>query len=243
MSFGPAAPSSFVRLFAVSGGLAFGASLVYGLVSYLTIFAAPSGAWTAGQGIPALAVNALLFTIFALHHSFFAWTTVKAWVRTHAPAALERSIYVWCASLLFAATIWFWVPVPGTAWAVDGPVAALLVMLQIAGVVITLAASRSLGLLDLAGVAQAESRGAPVDRPLMRTGLYGLVRHPIYLAWVLLVWPTPLMTGSRLTFAAISTLYLVLAVPIEERRLGRDFGPSYTDYRRQVRWRMIPFVY
>jgi len=241
MSIGPAAASPFVRLFAVSGGLVFGMSLVYGLVSYLTTFAGAPGPWTGEAGLPAVTVNVLLFTGFAMHHSFFAWAQVKAWVRRVAPEGLERSIYVWCASLLFAAVIWCWAPVPGTAWAVEGPGAALLALLQISGVILTLAASRRLGILDLAGVAEVE--GTAVNRPLMRTGLYGIVRHPIYLAWVLMVWPAPLMTGSRLTFAAISTLYLVVAVPIEERRLDRDFGAAYAEYRRQVRWRMIPFLY
>ena len=38
-------------------------------------------------------------------------------------------------------------------------------------------------------------------------------------------------------------LYLALAVPLEERDLGRAFGADYDAYKRDVRWRMVPFVY
>ena len=47
----------------------------------------------------------------------------------------------------------------------------------------------------------------------------------------------------HLTFAAITTLYLVVAVPWEERSLARTFGDDYARYTRRVRWRIVPFVY
>jgi len=71
-------------------------------------------------------------------------------------------------------------------------------------------------------------------------GPYRYVRHPIYLGWVLLVFAAPTMPMGRLLFAAVSTLYLVVAVPFEERSLVAEFGPAYRDYQRQVRWRLVP---
>jgi protein-S-isoprenylcysteine O-methyltransferase Ste14 len=97
--------------------------------------------------------------------------------------------------------------------------------------------------MALAGIPQAEGRAVAAPATLRTAGVYGLVRHPIYLAWLLMVWPTPMMTGSRLTFAIVSTIYLMLAVPFEERSLVREFGPAYRDYQRRVRWRMMPFLY
>ena len=60
---------------------------------------------------------------------------------------------------------------------------------------------------------------------------------------MLLVWAASDMTTGRLVFAAISTAYLVVAVPFEERSLRRRFGPSYDAYRRTVRWRIVPGLY
>jgi protein-S-isoprenylcysteine O-methyltransferase Ste14 len=54
---------------------------------------------------------------------------------------------------------------------------------------------------------------------------------------------TPLMTGTRLSFAATSTLYLLLAIPFEERSLEDTFGEAYRAYRQRVRWRMLPGLY
>ena len=51
------------------------------------------------------------------------------------------------------------------------------------------------------------------------------------------------MTGTRAAFAIISTVYLMLAIPWEERGLVATFGPQYEAYRQRVRTRMIPFVY
>jgi protein-S-isoprenylcysteine O-methyltransferase Ste14 len=51
------------------------------------------------------------------------------------------------------------------------------------------------------------------------------------------------MTLGRFTFALVSTAYLALAIPWEERSLVATFGPEYREYQRQVRWRMVPGLY
>jgi protein-S-isoprenylcysteine O-methyltransferase Ste14 len=60
---------------------------------------------------------------------------------------------------------------------------------------------------------------------------------------VLVVFATPHLTGDRLAFATLSTAYLMVAVPWEERSLVGAFGDDYIRYQRDVRWRMIPFIY
>jgi protein-S-isoprenylcysteine O-methyltransferase Ste14 len=51
------------------------------------------------------------------------------------------------------------------------------------------------------------------------------------------------MTGTRLVFAAVSTGYLLAAIPFEERDLRRTFGDDYVAYSRKVRWRVLPYVF
>jgi protein-S-isoprenylcysteine O-methyltransferase Ste14 len=51
------------------------------------------------------------------------------------------------------------------------------------------------------------------------------------------------MTGDRLAFAVLTSAYLVIAIPWEERSLVRSWGDEYRRYQRRVRWRLIPFIY
>jgi protein-S-isoprenylcysteine O-methyltransferase Ste14 len=58
-----------------------------------------------------------------------------------------------------------------------------------------------------------------------------------------MVFGAPHMTGDRLAFAALTTGYLIAAIPWEERSLRQSFGDDYIRYCRDVKWRMIPFIY
>jgi protein-S-isoprenylcysteine O-methyltransferase Ste14 len=51
------------------------------------------------------------------------------------------------------------------------------------------------------------------------------------------------MTGDRAVFAIVSSLYLVIAIPWEERSLRASVGDAYARYAERVRWRMVPGVY
>jgi protein-S-isoprenylcysteine O-methyltransferase Ste14 len=51
------------------------------------------------------------------------------------------------------------------------------------------------------------------------------------------------MTGTRFVFATISTLYLALAIPLEERSLRGQFGSAYAAYASKVKWKMVPGIY
>jgi protein-S-isoprenylcysteine O-methyltransferase Ste14 len=227
----------------VSGGLVFAGSLLYFAYSYAIAFARPAGRWSLGAALAPVVIDAALFSAFALHHSVFARAGLKEAVARVLPPRLERTAYVWIASVLFVLTCWWWQPVPGTAWSVGMPWAVAFGLVQVAGIAMTLRAAARIDILQLSGVRQALALPAPPHRGLSSDGLYGVVRHPIYLAWLLLVWPAATMTGTRLAFAALSTAYLVVAIPFEERDLVATFGAEYRDYRRRVRWRLVPGIY
>jgi protein-S-isoprenylcysteine O-methyltransferase Ste14 len=239
-----AGPSrTIARLAALVGGAVFVASLLYFAACY---------AWGFGErppleaespvGVPVL-VNIGLFSVFALHHSLFARPRVKRWIGEVFGPDLERSVYVWIASLLFIVVCAAWMPVPGQIWRVEGPLAVGFAAVQVAAGVLTVLGARRLDVLELAGIRQLFPQEGQRPLALLDDGLYGLVRHPIYLGWLLLVWPAADMNGTRFLFAAVSTAYLVAAVPWEERALAGTFGATYDEYKRRVRWRMLPGVY
>src|SRR5712692_2577406 len=90
-----------------------------------------------------------------------------------------------------------------------------------------------------AGPAARGARGGT----LQINGPYRLVRHPLYLGWMLTVFGAAHMTGDRVAFAVITSLYLVIAIPWEERSLERTFGDAYRQYKGEVRWKAIPYVF
>ena len=79
---------------------------------------------------------------------------------------------------------------------------------------------------------------------LVDTGLYGLVRHPMYAATLLLFLSMPLILGSLLSFLVMLAYpcLLVRRIRNEEEVLLREL-PGYEAYRRRVRWRLIPFLW
>jgi protein-S-isoprenylcysteine O-methyltransferase Ste14 len=225
------------ELFRWSGALVFLLSLLSMPAAYLFRWGQPAA--DNGHAAADAITNITLFTLFALHHSIMARTGAKRWITRLVPANLERSLYVWIASILFLAVCLTWRPLPGVAWHVQGP-GVMLYIVQVFGAVLTLAAARIVGVWELAGVKQPDLN-QPIE--FKAEGPFALVRHPIYLAWVLMVFAAPTMTMTRLLFAVVSTLYLVAAIPLEERLLVEHFGDRYRAYQQQMRWRLIPGVW
>jgi protein-S-isoprenylcysteine O-methyltransferase Ste14 len=221
------------RAFVWIGGALFIVALAWCAWWYL--FAA--GASLPFTGGRAIAADAALFALFALHHSVFARDAAKRWL-DRVPRDLIRSVYVYAASTLLIAVCAAWRPVGGELYRAGGISGIALAAVQLGGVLMIARAVARIDPLELAGIRQAASGG-----PLQTSGPYQWVRHPLYFGWVLAVFGTPHLTGDRLAFAALSTAYLMIAVPWEERSLVRMFGDEYRRYQREVRWRMIPFIY
>jgi protein-S-isoprenylcysteine O-methyltransferase Ste14 len=62
-------------------------------------------------------------------------------------------------------------------------------------------------------------------------GPYKLVRHPLYVGWLLAFWCTPQMTLAHLVFAMLTTAYILIAIRLEERDLVTIHGADYLEYR------------
>jgi len=196
---------------------------------------------TASDGASALVIDALLVTVFALHHSAFARDSVKRSL-TFIPAPLQRSFYVWLASTLLMLTVLLWRPIGGEWYAIPGPLAFVNAAVQAAGIALIARAVSGLDPLELAGIRQASGAVPKVER-LQIAGPYRVVRHPLYLGWMIALFGAAHMTGDRFAFAALTSAYLVVAVPWEERSLRTSFGDEYVRYTARVRWRIVPFIY
>ena len=79
---------------------------------------------------------------------------------------------------------------------------------------------------------------------VVSTGLYGIVRHPMYAVTLLLFLSMPIVLGSIPALPVFLVYPLIIAKRIrnEEEVLSRDL-PGYTEYLQKVRWRLIPFIW
>ncbi len=230
--------TQFERAFVWTGGALFVASLA--TLAWWFTWPLGSAGWARGgrPDLAALGTDAIVFSVFALHHSLFARAPVKTWLARVVPDRLLRSVYVWVASVLLIIVCVAWRPIGGMIYRASDWLASPLVSVQIAGAWLIAESVRAIDPLELAGIRGSSGPGA-----LQVAGPYDLVRHPLYLGWMFIVFGAAHMTADRLAFAVISSLYLVVAIPWEERSLEQTFGPSYARYRQQVRWRVIPGVY
>jgi protein-S-isoprenylcysteine O-methyltransferase Ste14 len=82
------------------------------------------------------------------------------------------------------------------------------------------------------------------EQRVVTTGVYAFVRHPMYLGALLMSVGAPMLLGSGwgLVVGGAMTLLLVGRIVGEERMLVRDL-PGYAEYRRKVRYRLVPFVW
>jgi len=80
------------------------------------------------------------------------------------------------------------------------------------------------------------------EKELVRTGVYGIVRHPMYLAGLIIFTFSPIITVNGLTVTVLADFYFLFGVFIEERRFLRSFGDEYREYMRQVP-RLLPKLF
>jgi protein-S-isoprenylcysteine O-methyltransferase Ste14 len=228
-------------------------AFLYGLIAYVVFFVSFLYAigfvedmvvpTTIDSGIAApvteaVIVNLLLLSLFAVQHSLMARPQFKAWWTQFVPASIERSTYVLFASLALALLLWQWRPIPATVWQVANPqIAMAIIALSFVGWLIVLTSTFLINHFELFGLHQVMSNlsGRPMPAPRFKTPwFYNVVRHPIYVGFIIAFWAAPVMTVGHLLFAAVTTAYIVVGALFEEHDLIAMFGDDYRNYRKRV---------
>ncbi len=187
---------------------------------------------------PALIIDALLLSLFAVQHSVMARQWFKrAWTR-FVPKPVERSTYVLLASLILLLLFWQWQPMRPIIWEVRNPNARILLQALFwigwGGVLVSTYLVDHFALFGLKQVYNFFRGRNEEPIPFKSPGLYKMVRHPLYLGFIVAFWSTPRMTFGHLFFAIMTTAYIIVAIQFEERDLIRSYGETYRDYRQRV---------
>lgn len=82
------------------------------------------------------------------------------------------------------------------------------------------------------------------DQKVIDTGLYGIVRHPMYMSTLLLFLSMPLVLGSVISFAIMLAYVPIIAMRIRnEEKVLEEGLEGYKEYKQRVRYKVIPFVW
>ncbi|MGI9265598.1 MAG: methanethiol S-methyltransferase [Gammaproteobacteria bacterium] len=185
----------------------------------------------------ALLIDLALLTLFAVQHSGMARPAFKRWLTRFIPEAAERSTYVLLSTVCLAVLMYFWAPLGGVVWQATSQWSDfLLIGLYLASWVLLLYATFLINHFDLFGLRQVWFALREKDLPALSfvtPALYRIVRHPIYVGWLGIVWFTPTMTVTHFVFAAGATLYILVGIKLEERDL-ENAHPEYSQYKRKV---------
>jgi methanethiol S-methyltransferase len=228
-------------------------ALFYGAVAYLIFFVTFLYAigFVAGVGVPktidmgepastltALIIDLALMSVFAVQHSVMARRQFKVWWTQFVSPAIERSTYVLASSLALILLFWQWRPLPVVIWQIsDASAAGALLAAEATGWLMVLLSTFLINHFELFGLHQVANNfsGKVMPAPQFRTpAFYKVVRHPIYLGFIIAFWASPTMTAGHLLFAAVTTAYIFVGIALEERDLVSAFGDEYRHYRERV---------
>jgi protein-S-isoprenylcysteine O-methyltransferase Ste14 len=176
----------------------------------------------------------LALAIWGVVHSFLASHMAKGLFRLKAGSMdFYRLAYNVFAAISFLPILYLMVTLPNQlVYEVPSPWNLVMFGGQVLSVIllgIAFLQTDSLSFVGLRQLFEVEKSGA-----LVVHGLYKIVRHPLYTFSLLFLWLTPSVSQNSLTVYIGSTLYILIGAYFEERKLLREFGEAYADYRKST---------
>ncbi|MEZ4888194.1 MAG: isoprenylcysteine carboxylmethyltransferase family protein [Chitinophagales bacterium] len=237
----------FFFLYGVLSYLFFFGTFLY-LICFMGNFIVPSTI----DGTPelpffqALCINVILVLLFGIQHSGMARQSFKNWLTRYIPQFIERSTFVLISTIMLAVVMWFWQPMGGTIWEVEADSTLYYVLhgVSFLGWGILLLSTFLINHFELFGLQQVLEQliGKKYTASTFKTPLfYKVVRHPLYLGFLIAFWATPSMTLTHLAMALGMTFYIFTGIKFEEKDLKQYFGETYHKYAQKVPM-IIPFI-
>lgn len=190
--------------------------------------------------------NAALVLQFPVVHSLLLSDRGRRALRWFAPEAHAKTLgtttFAIIASVQLLALFALWTPSGIVWWRAEGAAfVALCVAYALSWLLLMKASfdagaevqSGALGWMTLAQKAKLRFPDMPT------TGLFRVIRQPIYLAFALTLWTVPVWTPDQLVLAVVLSAYCLLAPRLKERRFVKMYGDRFRAYRARVPY-MVP---
>jgi protein-S-isoprenylcysteine O-methyltransferase Ste14 len=190
----------------------------------------------------------ILFIIFSLLlwgliHSILASLSFKSFLARFLGKSLMRGyrlFYNVFSLVTFLPILYLVATLPDAPlYSVPAPVSYMLLLGQGVGAVLLIVGVLQTDTLSFVGLRQLVREESPAA--LVTSGLYRLVRHPLYTAGLLFLWLSPQVTVNSFTLYVAATVYILIGAYFEERKLLREFGAVYAEYKSKTPM-LIPWL-
>jgi len=174
---------------------------------------------------------------FFIQHSGMVRKSVRQRLARFLPAEYEGAVYAIASGIALLVLMVLWQKSAPTLTVPRGVfrwLSYIAYLLSFAGFIW---GARALGVFDPYGLRPilGRLRGTKPRRMLfVIKGPYRWVRHPLYLFMIFMIWSCPDLTGDRLLFNGLWTVWIVIGAILEERDLALEFGDVYREYQRRV---------
>jgi len=174
------------------------------------------------------------FLVFAVIHSLFAMDSIKNLAKTKLKdkSPFYRIFYNILSFITVAPAFFVWMTSSSSTpliYSIPGWFSPILLIIRALTFGLFAYAALQKDLLEFVGLKQSKT-----ESKLITGGVYGILRHPLYVAGIILIFTKPEMTQLDLTAAALVSIYSITGAYIEEMRLVSAFEDRYRKYQEQV---------
>ena len=192
--------------------------------------------------------NATLILQFPIVHSLLLTRRGSRWMANLLPKAYGETLattnYAIIASVQLLLLFIFWTPSGIIWWEAEGAVLFVIICVYATAWLMLIKASfdagaevqsGALGWMSLLQNIKPRFPGMP------KTGLFHVIRQPIYVAFALTLWTVPVWTPDQLVLALTLTTYCLAAPKLKERRFEKRYGNRFRAYQRMVPYAVLSF--
>ena len=206
-----------------------GAFLLWGPLQLV----APLGFDEAGS----LVLDGFLCLAFFIQHRAMIRRSFRTRLAGAVPQYYHGAVYTIASGAVLLTLVVLWQESTHVLIELRGAARWLLRCLVPAALIVFVWGVRALRYFDTFGIHAILARiGGKGEKqpPLAARGPYRWVRHPLYLAVLMVIWSYPTLTPDRLLLNVLWTAWVVVGTVWEERDLVAEFGDTYRDYQRRV---------